>query len=66
MVGNKKSHRLTVSITDDDYAELCALGKKNDVSLAWLTRQAISDFIEKHRVDERQMPLQFEHPDRSR
>jgi len=60
MVGTKKKHRLTVSITDDDYAELCALAEKSDVSLAWLARQAIADLIEKNRVDELQMPLHFE------
>lgn len=56
----KKKHRLTVSITNDDYAELCASAEKSDVSLAWLARQAIADLLERHRVDELQMPLQFE------
>jgi len=66
MQGSKKSHRITVSITDDSYAELCALAKKNDVSLSWLMRQSVADFIEKYRVEELQMPLQFGHPDRRR
>jgi Ribbon-helix-helix protein, copG family len=44
--GNRKEARLSVSLGDREYAELTALARRNDVSVAWVVRQAIHDLIQ--------------------
>lgn len=43
--GNRKEARLSVSLDDQDYTALCALARRNDVSVAWIVRQAIHGLI---------------------
>lgn len=40
--------RITVSLLDKEHAALAALARKNDVSLSWLTRKAIMEFLQRH------------------
>ena len=42
-------NRITVNLSDSNYADLCTLSEKHSVSLAWLGRQAIIDFLTKCR-----------------
>jgi predicted transcriptional regulator len=49
--------RMTVNLPCDEYAELSALAKKHRVSMAWLGRQAISEFLERYSKEELQLPL---------
>jgi len=44
--GNRKEARLSVSLDDREYVELCALARRNDVSVAWMVRQAIHALIQ--------------------
>ena len=53
----KRGQRITVSLTDADHAALSALAEQNDVSLSWITRKAVADFLERHSGDELQLPL---------
>lgn len=46
-----KSIRTTVSLPSDQLEQLQALADRHGLSLAWLIRQAVSDFLE--RVDKR-------------
>lgn len=55
-------HRVTVNLEDREYRELSALSRKNRVSLAWLGRQAIMEFLGRYASEERQLPLNL--PDR--
>ena len=57
--GNRKEARLSVSLDDRDYAELCALARCNDVSVAWMVRQAIYGLIrqEQHKTQNPELPL---------
>lgn len=49
--GKKPSVRLSVSVNATDHAELTRFAHARDLSLAWVVRRAISDFVERHRDD---------------
>lgn len=42
-----KSVRITVSIPEQQHEQIQVLAEKNSLSVAWLVRQAVSDFLEK-------------------
>ena len=50
-------HRVAINLPDNEYAKLAALAKKHAVSMAWIGRQALLDFIEKHQNTPLQLPL---------
>ena len=50
-------HRVPANLTDIEFSELAALAEKYDVSLAWLTRKAILEFIDRYRSNQLQLPL---------
>ena len=53
----KKGPRITVTLSGEDHDALQALAAKYDVSLSWLTRHAIAEFIEKRKDGQLQLPL---------
>jgi len=53
-------HRIAVSLTDSEFSEIAAMADKFDVSLAWLGRQGILEFIARYRVEQLQLPLRRE------
>lgn len=55
----KKSTRITVSLADGEHAELTALAAKFDVSLSWLTRQAVVEFLKMQGKSGSQLPLEL-------
>ena len=44
----KKTTRLTVSLDDADYAAVNAMASSSEVSLSWVIRQAIHEFVRNH------------------
>jgi Ribbon-helix-helix protein, copG family len=46
--GKKPSVRLSVSVNATDHAELARFAQARDLSVAWVVRRAISDFVERH------------------
>lgn len=56
---SKKSTRITVSLADQEHAELTALAERYDVSLSWLTRQAIVEFLEMRSKGSDQLPFEL-------
>ena len=50
-------HRVPASLTDNEFRELAAMAVKYDVSLAWLARKAILEFIDRYRSEQMQLPL---------
>lgn len=44
---NRRTARLTVSLDERIHATLTALARRQDVSVAWLMRRAVSEFIER-------------------
>jgi len=57
--GKRKDARLSVSFDESDYATLCAIARRRDVSVAWLVRQAVTGLIEQERqqTDDPELPL---------
>lgn len=50
--------RLTVSLTGSDYDALSALAEKDDVSVSWVVRRAIDEYLDNHRHEaEPALPL---------
>lgn len=47
--------RLSVSIDESAYADLCSLTDSLGVSAAWAVRRAVTEWLEQHRRD---LPLQ--------
>jgi hypothetical protein len=53
-------HRVPANLTNAEFSELAAMAEKYDVSLAWLTRKAILEFIDRYRSEQLQLPLRHE------
>ena len=49
--------RISVSLPEREYIELLALAEKHHISLAWLGRQAVIEFLERYQDRELQLPL---------
>lgn len=41
--------RITVSLPDKEHAALAALAQRHDVSLSWLTRKAVIEFLRRYK-----------------
>lgn len=52
-----KSTRITVSLAEGEHAALMSLAERHDVSLSWLTRRAIFEFLQQHGKDDSQLSL---------
>lgn len=50
-------HRVSVNLSAEEYQELSWLAEKYRVSMAWLSRQAIGDFLDRCRQETLQLPL---------
>jgi predicted transcriptional regulator len=55
----KKGERITVSLSGPDHAALAELADRHDVSLSWLVRQAVTEFLERSASGEVQPPLRL-------
>lgn len=52
-----QNHRISVGLSSTEHTELRSLSEKHRVSVAWLGRHAIVEFLERHRNREFQIPL---------
>jgi len=61
--GNRKDARTSVSFETGEYAQLCSLAARRDVSVAWLIRQAVHDLIHRDRdaAENPELPLVKRH-----
>ena len=50
-------HRVTINLEDGEYRALSELSTKHRVSLAWLGRHAIIEFLARYEREEVQLPL---------
>lgn len=56
--GNRKTARLTVSLDEQAHTTLAAFAAQQDVSIAWMIRRAVLEFIERReRLDQHELPL---------
>lgn len=53
--------RISITLPVREYRELSALAEKHHISLAWLGRQAVIEFLERHQDRELQLPLTLPH-----
>jgi hypothetical protein len=42
-------HRISISLLDDEYTELSDVAQQSRVSMAWLARQALVEFLARNR-----------------
>lgn len=49
--------RISISLPEQHYTALCALAEQHKISLAWLGRQAVAEFLERYRDRDLQLPL---------
>jgi len=47
-----KGHRLSVGLSDQEFGALQRIAEEHRVSLAWVGRKAISDFLAAHTHEE--------------
>jgi hypothetical protein len=40
--------RITVSLEEQDFTDLEAIAKDSDVSISWVVRRAVSEFLNRH------------------
>lgn len=55
----RKTTRITVSLADEEYGELTALADRYDVSMSWLTRQAVVEFLKMQGRGSNQLPFEL-------
>lgn len=56
--GKRPSVRLSVSLDANDHAELARLAEEHDLSVSWIVRKAVTEFVEFHKdEDQQQLPL---------
>ncbi len=39
--------RITITVEPDDYAEMTRIAKDNDITVSWLIRRLMRDFLER-------------------
>jgi hypothetical protein len=50
-------HRISISLADDEYTELSDAAATSRVSMAWLARQALIEFLERQRHKRAPAPI---------
>ncbi len=56
--GKKPAVRLSISLNSADHAELSRLAARHDLSVAWMVRKAVSEFVERNaNQDQPVLPL---------
>lgn len=53
----KLGPRVTVSVTPGDYDTLNTLANRDDVSVSWVIRRAINEYLQRHHQRARQRPV---------
>jgi hypothetical protein len=51
--------RLSINLSDREYAELSALAERNNLSMAWIGHKAVCDFLDHAHSESLQLPLTF-------
>lgn len=54
--------RVSVTVSDQDHKLLSAFAREHSVSVAWVARQALVEFINRHVHEGTQLPLVFNRP----
>ena len=49
--------RFSVALDEQEYVRLVSMAEKHRISMAWLVRQALADFLERYGDEDQQLPL---------
>lgn len=60
----KHTVRTSVLLSDEQYARLSELSSREDVSVAWLIRKAVQQFLDAAPVEQLPLPIVLHRPDR--
>lgn len=52
-------HRIAISLDDEEFLELDALSDRHDVSLAWIGRQAVLEFLSRYKDQQLPLPMRI-------
>jgi predicted transcriptional regulator len=58
--------RVTITLDEADHKQVAALASEYRVSIAWVVRYAVADFLERHRGEQLQLALNLPGARRSR
>ena len=53
-------HRIAINLDDQEFSELDAMADRHDVSLSWIGRQAVLEFLSRHKDQQLPLPLRIE------
>ena len=53
-------HRIAINLDDEEFSELDAMAERHDVSLAWIGRQAVLEFLSRYKDQQLPLPLRIE------
>lgn len=51
--------RFSVALDEHEYAELSVMADKHRVSMAWLIRHAVTEFLDRYGQEDQQLPLRL-------
>lgn len=51
--------RFSVALHISEYDELATMAEKHRVSMAWLVRNAVAEFLNRYREEDTQLPLRL-------
>jgi|TARA_R110002124_G_scaffold92599_8_gene235274 predicted transcriptional regulator len=57
---NGKKNRISVSLSDSDYRDLQAYAVARDLSISWVARRAIQNFIDRNPPEQTELPMHIE------
>ena len=55
----QKQHRISISLSDHEYAAVKNISENYQVSLAWIGRRAIAEFLDRHQDSDTSTILPF-------
>jgi hypothetical protein len=53
-------HRIAINLDDGEFSELDAMADRHDVSLSWIGRQAVLEFLSRYKDQQLPLPLRIE------
>lgn len=51
--------RFSVALDEHAYSKLAAMAEKHRISMAWLVRHAVSEFLDRYAGEDLQLPLRL-------
>ncbi len=62
LIDMPSKHRITVNLSPEEHHALVSLSEKSRISQAWIARQALVEFLERHQDDQLKLPFELAKP----